>query len=118
MRVSRPRGIKINTDLHDAKHTGLLIVDPCNDFMSEGGKLYKAIKPTADESGMFENLRKIIPAARTAKIQVFIVPHHRSHAPDAEVPYRPAAQALTSLLSRGFQVSSTQPEPPRPGPSP
>jgi hypothetical protein len=30
--------------------TGLLIVDPYNDFMSEGGKLYDAIKPTADAS--------------------------------------------------------------------
>lgn len=41
--------------------TGLLIVDPYNDFMSEGGKLYDAIKPTADASGMFGNLRKLIP---------------------------------------------------------
>jgi hypothetical protein len=29
--------------------------------MSDGGKLYNAIKPTADASGMFDNLRKIIP---------------------------------------------------------
>lgn len=50
--------------------------------MSEGGKLYQAIKPTADASGLFDNLRKIIPAARSAGIQVFIVPHHRSHAGD------------------------------------
>jgi nicotinamidase-related amidase len=57
--------------------TALLIVDPYNDFMSEGGKLYDAIKQTADASDMFENLRKLIPAARDAGIQVFIIPHHR-----------------------------------------
>ena len=58
--------------------TALLIVDPYNDFMSEGGKLYESIKPTADASGMFDNLRKIIPASRAAGIQIFILPHHRS----------------------------------------
>jgi nicotinamidase-related amidase len=60
--------------------TALLIVDPYNDFMSEGGKLYNAIKETADASGMFANLRKLIPAVRAAGIQVFIVPHHRADA--------------------------------------
>jgi len=65
-----------------AGHTALLIVDPYNDFMSEGGKLYNAIKPTADESGLFDNLRKIIPAFRSAGVQVFIVPHHRSRPDD------------------------------------
>ena len=63
---------------YSAEHTALLIVDPYNDFMTEGGKLYQAIKPTADASGMFNNLRKIIPAARAAGMQVFILPHHQS----------------------------------------
>ncbi|MDA9451242.1 MULTISPECIES: isochorismatase family cysteine hydrolase [unclassified Bradyrhizobium] len=65
-----------------ADRTALLIVDPYNDFMTEGGKLYEAIKPTADASGMFDNLRKIIPRVRSSKIKVFIVPHHRSHPHD------------------------------------
>lgn len=72
----------MNTNTYLAERTGLLIVDPYNDFMSEGGKLYQAIKPTADASGMFDNLRRIIPAARAANIQIFIVPHHRSCAHD------------------------------------
>ncbi|MFS2153892.1 hypothetical protein [Rhizobium sp. Rhizsp42] len=49
---------------YKADGTALLIVDPYNDFMSEGGKLYEAIKPTADQSGLFDNLRQIIPAVR------------------------------------------------------
>jgi nicotinamidase-related amidase len=63
---------------YESDRTALLIVDPYNDFMSEGGKLYEAIKPTADASGMFANLRALIPAVRASRIQVFIVPHHRS----------------------------------------
>ena len=68
---------------YSAQHTALLIVDPYNDFMTEGGKLYAAIKPTADASGMFNNLRKIIPAARAARMQVFVLPHHQS-SPDGD----------------------------------
>ena len=67
---------------YTAHRTALLVVDPYNDFMTEGGKLYEAIKPTAEKSGMYENLRKLIPAARAANIQVFILPHHRSHPGD------------------------------------
>jgi nicotinamidase-related amidase len=68
---------------YSAEHTALLIVDPYNDFMTEGGKLYQAIKPTADASGMFDNMRKIIPAARAAGMQVFVLPHHQS-TPDGD----------------------------------
>ena len=70
---------KMTEITYGAGHTALLIVDPYNDFMTEGGKLYNAIKPTADSSGMFTNLRKLIPAFRKAGVQVFIVPHHRAH---------------------------------------
>jgi nicotinamidase-related amidase len=66
------------SEAYAVDRTALLIVDPYNDFMSEGGKLYDAIKPTANASGMFDNLRKLIPAIRKVGIQVFIVPHHRS----------------------------------------
>ena len=57
--------------------TALLIVDPYNDFMSEGGKLYERTKETAEAVGFYDNMRKLIPAVRAAHIQVFIVPHHR-----------------------------------------
>ena len=63
-------------------NTGLLIVDPYNDFMTEGGKMYAVTKETADSVGFYENMRKIIPAIRQAGIQVFIVPHHRSEKTD------------------------------------
>jgi len=63
---------------YSAANTALLIVDPYNDFMSKLGKLYDSIKGTADASGMFEHLRQIIPAARAAGMQIFILPHHRS----------------------------------------
>jgi nicotinamidase-related amidase len=66
----------MRTAIYEQKHTALLIVDPYNDFMSEGGKLYAATKPTVDSVGYYENMRKPIPAVRAGGIQVFIVPHH------------------------------------------
>ena len=68
----------MSASTYTVAHTALLIVDPYNDFTSEGGKLYNAIKETADASGMLANLRKLIPAVRSAGIRVIIVPHHRS----------------------------------------
>jgi nicotinamidase-related amidase len=62
---------------YSADDTALLIVDPYNDFMSKGGKLYERTKETADAVGFYDNMRKLIPAVRAAHIQVFIIPHHR-----------------------------------------
>ena len=67
----------MTTTEYDAERTALLIVDPYNDFMSEGGKLYEATKVTAQAVGFYDNMRKLIPAIRAAHIQVIIVPHHR-----------------------------------------
>jgi nicotinamidase-related amidase len=62
---------------YDARKAALLFVDPYNDFLSEGGKLWPLIKPVAEEVGLLENLRAIDEAVRAAGIQVMIVPHRR-----------------------------------------
>jgi nicotinamidase-related amidase len=67
----------MTTTNYSADDTALLIVDPYNDFMSEGGKFYERTKETAEAVGFYNNMRKVIPAVRAAHIQVFIVPHHR-----------------------------------------
>jgi nicotinamidase-related amidase len=60
-----------------ARRTALLIVDPYNDVMSEGGKLYNRTKETAQAVGFYDNMRTLISAVRAACVPVFIVPHHR-----------------------------------------
>ena len=67
------------TTVYETERTALLIVDPYNDFMSEGGKLFDAIKETAESVDFFENLRRIIHAVRARGVAVLILPHHRSH---------------------------------------
>jgi len=46
------------TCAYAADRTALLIVDPYNDFMSEGGKFYEATKGTAEAVGFYDDMRK------------------------------------------------------------
>jgi nicotinamidase-related amidase len=63
--------------VYSKDQTALLLVDPYNDFLSEGGKVWPRVKAVANEVGLLQNLKTIVAGARTAGIQVFIVPHHR-----------------------------------------
>lgn len=91
---------------YDADHTALLVVDPYNDFMSDGGKLYDLIKETAEASGLFDNLSKLLPAVRSAGIQVFIVPHHRARDGDFDRWQHMNPVQVRSLQSRVFEAGS------------
>jgi nicotinamidase-related amidase len=57
--------------------TAVLLIDPYNDFLSDGGKLWPGVKPVADAVGLLENLRSALAAARAADLPVFFVPHRR-----------------------------------------
>jgi nicotinamidase-related amidase len=69
---------------YNAKLTALLFVDPYNDFLSEGGKVWPLIKEVAEQVGLLDNLRTINKAVRDAGIQVVIVPHRRWEPGDYE----------------------------------
>lgn len=63
--------------MYEADKTGIILIDPYNDFISEGGKLWDKVKPVADEVNFLSNLSQIITKARETKMQIFFVPHHR-----------------------------------------
>lgn len=77
-------GAPMTNTSYAAERTALLLVDPYNDFLSEGGKLYERIKETAEQVDLFVNLRAILAKVRSAGVQVFIVPHHRYREGDYE----------------------------------
>ncbi len=64
--------------------TALLLVDPFNDFLSEGGKLWGAVKTTAVANDTLAHLVALHEAAREHGIQVIYVPHHLTEAHDYE----------------------------------
>lgn len=57
--------------------TGLLLVDPYNDFLSEGGKIWPRVEAVANENGLLANMKAILAGVRGAGIQVFYAPHRR-----------------------------------------
>src|SRR5258708_20300752 len=65
--------------------TGLLVVDPYNDFISEGGVLWPLIKEIAEAVQCVPNMVAVLQAARAAGIRGFFAPHHRGRGPEDEI---------------------------------
>jgi nicotinamidase-related amidase len=64
--------------------TAYLLVDPYNDFLSEGGRSYPRLQEVAKEVGLLDNLRALDRAVRRVGVQVVIVPHRRWEPGDYE----------------------------------
>jgi len=62
---SLTRGFIMNT-----KNSALLIIDGQNDFLTEGGALYEAVRPVADENNLLQNLNDAIAKARLANLTI------------------------------------------------
>ncbi|GGC97926.1 isochorismatase family cysteine hydrolase [Undibacterium terreum] len=67
----------MTTTTYTKERTGLLLVDPYNDFLSHGGKIFPMLEPIAKEVNLLDNLRTAVGSAREKGIQVFYVPHRR-----------------------------------------
>jgi hypothetical protein len=50
--------------------TGLVVIDPYNDFISEGGKVWDRLKGVAEANGCVQHMSQVLAAARNAGIQV------------------------------------------------
>ena len=64
--------------------TGLLVIDPYNDFISEGGKVWGRLKGVAEANGCVRHMRQTLDAAREAEIRVFYALHRRYRPGDYE----------------------------------
>jgi len=62
-------------DVYVASRTGLLLVDPYNDLLSNGGKLWPRVEGVAEAVGTLANLCALADAARKAGVIVLYVPH-------------------------------------------
>src|SRR5262245_17261083 len=68
----------------ERESTGLLLIDPYNDFISEGGKLWDRIKSVAEANHCVPHLLQLLTAARKAGLRVFYAMHHRYRPGDYE----------------------------------
>ncbi len=67
----------MHTEDYIRETTGLLLVDPYNDFLSPTGKFWPRAREVAEEVNLLANLKSIVDAARQSGVRIFIVPHHR-----------------------------------------
>jgi ureidoacrylate peracid hydrolase len=69
---------------YDKQVTALLVIDPYNDFISEGGKIWDRVKGVAEANGCIPNMLQVMSAARKAGVRVFYAMHHRYRPGDYE----------------------------------
>ena len=69
---------------YDKEIAALLVIDPYNDFISEGGKVWDRLKTIAQANDCVPNMLRVLNAARKAGLRVFYALHHRYRPGDYE----------------------------------
>jgi ureidoacrylate peracid hydrolase len=69
---------------YEKEITALLVIDPYNDFISEGGKVWDRLKGVAEDNHCVPHMLQVLDAARKAGIRVFYALHHRYRGGDYE----------------------------------
>lgn len=69
---------------YDRQITALLVIDPYNDFISEGGLFWDRLKGVAEANNCILHMREVLDASRQAGLHVFYALHHRFRSGDYE----------------------------------
>ena len=69
---------------YDKQVTALVVIDPYNDFISEGGKRWDRLKAVAEANSCVPHMLQVLNAARKAGLRVFYALHHRYRPGDYE----------------------------------
>ncbi len=85
----------------DKEITALLVIDPYNDFISEGGKLWDRLKAVAEANDCIPHMLQVMNAARKAELRVFYALHHRN-CPDN---YNERRRSITKAVIRSVEAS-------------
>lgn len=62
---------------YDKRIAALIVIDPYNDFISEGGMVWDRLKAVAESNGCIPHMMEVLTAARKAGIRIFYAMHHR-----------------------------------------
>ena len=72
------------TVTYDKEITALLVIDPYNDFISAGGKVWDRLKGVAEANDCVPHMLQVLNAARNTGLRVFYALHHRYRPGDYE----------------------------------
>src|SRR5215471_18128887 len=87
----------------DKEITALLLIDPYNDFISEGGKVWDRLKGVAEANQCVPHMLEVLAAARRAQIRVFYALHRRYRPGDYETWKHVAPVQRTAWLRKTFE---------------
>jgi len=93
--------------------TALLVIDPYNDFISEGGKLWDRLKTVAEANNCVLHMLQVLNAAREARLRVFYALHHRYRPGDYETWKYIAPVQKAAWLHKAFEYGTWGGEPRR-----
>lgn len=96
----------MTTRAYDKEITALLVVDPYNDFISEGGKIWGRIRAIAEANGCVPHMLQVLNAARKAKLPVFYAMHHRYRPGDYETWKVIAPIQRSAWRSKAFEYGT------------
>jgi nicotinamidase-related amidase len=69
---------------YEKEITALLVIDPYNDFISEGGKVWDRLKTVAEANNCVPHMLQVLNASRKAGLRVFYALHRRYRPGDYE----------------------------------
>ena len=91
----------MTTHAYDKEITALLVIDPYNDFISEGGKAWPGIRAVAEANGCVPHMLRVLNAAREAELRISML-----HASPTITKPRPTGQGPAEYFSMSMQDSS------------
>jgi len=69
---------------YERDSTALVVIDPYNDFISEGGKLWDRVKAVAEANRCVPNMLRVLNTSRKARLRIVYALHHRYRPGDYE----------------------------------
>ena len=91
---------------YDRQVTALLVIDPYNDFISEGGKVWNRLKAVAEANGCVPHMQQVLNAARKAQLRIFYALHHRYRPGDYETWKYIAPVQKAAWLRKTFEYGT------------
>jgi nicotinamidase-related amidase len=91
---------------YEKQLTALLVIDPYNDFISEGGKIWGRLKAVAEANRCVPPIAQVFDAARKAGLRVFYALHHRYRPGDYETWKYIAPIQKAAWSSKAFEYGT------------
>jgi len=88
---------------YDKELTALLVIDPYNDFISEGGKIWDRLKGVAEANNCVPNMLQVLNAARETELRVFYALHRQYRPGDYETWKYIAPTQKSAWLHKAFE---------------